>query len=136
MREVAVVESVTQGKTVVSVKRNTACGDSCATCPAQCKQAQNTITVNNRIGAKPGDKVEIEMKTASVLKSAFLVYILPLVMFFLGYAAAKGFGFSEQIAVISAFLIFIMTFIVLHFYDKYAKNSINTTIIKVIEGIE
>jgi positive regulator of sigma E activity len=34
------------------------------------------------IGVKPGDAVELAMESASVLKKAFMFYMLPLIFFF------------------------------------------------------
>ena len=43
------------------------------------------LTVKNPIGARPGDLVIIESQSRPVLAAAAVVYILPLVLFFLGY---------------------------------------------------
>ena len=43
------------------------------------------FTAENRIGAKQGDLVKVESDTGTVLKAAVVLYVLPLVLFFLGY---------------------------------------------------
>ncbi len=133
MREVGVVESTNGTIAVVSVKRSTACGDSCATCSSQCKVKGNKITVGNKIGAMPGDKVEIEMKTATVLKSAFLVYIFPIFMFFLGYFVTEYKTRSENKSLIAGLLVFAVTFIFLLIWDKVNKEKFVTSITEIIE---
>ena len=133
MREVGVVEAVNGTNAVVSVKRSTACGDSCATCSAQCNLKGNKITVANKIGAMPGDLVEIEMKTSTVLKSAFMVYILPLLMFFLGYFLTEYKTNSETEALIFSLAAFAVTFVFLLIWDKLNKEKFSTTITEIIE---
>lgn len=46
------------------------------------------VDAENLIGAKPGDSVIIQGKTAKVVSAILFVYILPVVLFFLGYFAA------------------------------------------------
>ena len=133
MREVGVVESINKNTAVVCVKRSTACGDSCATCSAQCNQKGNKITVLNKIGAMPGDMVRIEMQTSTVLKSAFMVYILPLLMFFLGYFPAEYKTNSETKSLIFGLAAFLVTFVFLLIWDKLNKEKFSTIITDIIE---
>ena len=42
------------------------------------------LTVQNPIGAKPGDVVVIQAKSGPVLAAAAMLYLLPLVLFFAG----------------------------------------------------
>ena len=133
MREIGVVESTNGAIAIVSVKRSTACGDSCATCSSQCNFRGNKITVGNRIGAMPGDLVAIEMKTSTVLKSAFLVYILPILVLFAGYFITEHKTGSETKSLITGLLAFGITFIFLVFWDKINKEKFMTSITKIIE---
>ena len=66
--------------------RQSACSGECHKCSG-CGAAQETmaLTAQNPIGAKPGDMVIVESQTGPVLKAAAVLYMLPLVMFFLGY---------------------------------------------------
>ena len=133
MREIGVVES-TDGKTaVVSVKRSSACGESCATCSAQCNLKGNKITAQNKLGAMKGDLVSIEMSTAMVLKSAFMVYILPLLMLFFGYFYAEYKTGDETKSLVCAFGAFLVTFAFLLIWDKRNKNKFVTTITDILE---
>ena len=56
------------------------------------------LTAVNAIGAAPGDLVTIQSETGPVLKAAVVLYMLPLVMFFAGYAAGAALGISGGIA--------------------------------------
>ncbi len=133
MKEIGVVESTNGNLAVVSVKRNSACGDSCATCSAQCNMRGNKITARNKAGAMVGDLVTIEMSTSVVLKSAFMVYILPLLMMFLGYFYAEYKTGNETFSLFCAFGGFIVTFVFLLIWDKTNKNKFVTTITEIIE---
>ena len=67
--------------------RQSACSGDCHKCSG-CGAAQEALmlTAHNPIGAKPGDMVVIQSETAPVLMGAAMLYMLPLVLFFLGYA--------------------------------------------------
>ena len=80
-----------------------------------------------------GDKVEIEMKTSTVLKSAFMVYILPLLMFFLGYFVAEYKTGSETKSLVCGLVAFFVTFLFLLLWDKLNKEKFSTTITNIIE---
>ena len=66
--------------------RESACSGDCHKCSG-CGAAKEAVifTADNPIGAAPGDLVKVESSTAPVLKAAAVLYILPLVLFFLGY---------------------------------------------------
>ena len=66
--------------------RQSACSGDCHKCSG-CGAAQESLrlTVHNPIGAHPGDMVVIESQTGPVLAAAAVLYILPLVLFFVGY---------------------------------------------------
>lgn len=66
--------------------RQSACSGDCHKCSG-CGAAQETmlLTVRNPIGAKPGELVEITSATGFVLLAAAIMYMLPVILFFLGY---------------------------------------------------
>lgn len=66
--------------------RESACSGDCHKCSG-CGAAQESIrlTARNLIGARPGDLVVIEAKSGPVLAAAAVFYMMPLVLFFLGY---------------------------------------------------
>ncbi len=72
--------------TVIHV-RESACSGDCHKCSG-CGAAKEAILLEakNPIGAKPGDLVTIESETGPVLKAAAVMYLLPMVLFFAGYA--------------------------------------------------
>lgn len=72
--------------TVIHI-RESACSGDCHKCSG-CGAAKEAILLEakNNIGAKPGDLVTIESETGPVLKAAMVMYMLPMVFFFVGYA--------------------------------------------------
>ncbi len=75
------------GRAEVIHLRQSACSGDCHQC-AGCGAAQQTMVVpaENTIGARPGDLVVISSETSGVLKAAAVVYVLPMLLFFGGYA--------------------------------------------------
>ena len=94
--------------------RESACSGDCHKCSG-CGAAKETVifTAGNPIGARPGDLVKVESSTAPVLKAAMVLYVLPLLLFFLGYwlgtlpgsfgALGGGLGFLLGIVIIIAY---------------------------------
>ena len=83
---VRVREVHNDGTAVVVHIRESACSGDCHKCSG-CGAARETVifTAGNPIGARPGDLVRVESSTAPVLKAAVVLYVLPLLLFFLGY---------------------------------------------------
>lgn len=75
------------GTALVLHLRQSACSGDCHQCSG-CGAAQESLllTARNPIGARPGDLVVIQSETGPVLMGAAVLYMLPLVLFFLGYA--------------------------------------------------
>ena len=68
-------------KTQATIELESAPCDTCRTPCGACGQIrkQRLATVENTIGAKPGDAVQVECKDKSVLFSSVLLFVLPLV---------------------------------------------------------
>lgn len=71
--------------TVIHV-RESACSGDCHKCSG-CGAAKETVIFDafNGIGAAPGDLVVVQSETAPVMKAVAVFYVLPMVLFFLGY---------------------------------------------------
>lgn len=93
-QKVKVRECFPDGTATVVHIRESACSGDCHKCSG-CGAAQETITftARNSIGAGVGDVVIVSSRSAPVLRSAAVLYVLPLVLFILGYlAAGSGWG--------------------------------------------
>ena len=74
------------GTAVVMRVRESACSGDCHKCSG-CGAVQQTMLLEavNAIGARPGELVTIQSETGPVLTGAVVLYMMPLVLFFLGY---------------------------------------------------
>ncbi len=83
---VRVLKNFPDGTAQVIHIRQSACSGDCHKCSG-CGAAQETLmlTAKNPIGAQAGDLVILESYSGPVLAAAAALYILPLVLFFLGY---------------------------------------------------
>ena len=70
--------------------RESACSGDCHQC-AGCGAVKESIylTAQNPIGARVGDRVRLESRSAPVLLAAAVLYILPLILFLGGYLLGK-----------------------------------------------
>lgn len=77
---VEIVDSVTAK---LKLKRHSACA-SCGKCATTSESKDIIVEVDNTIGAKVGDRVEVNMETVNVLKAAFIAYTIPLIALLIG----------------------------------------------------
>ena len=109
MEQVVRVRNVfPDGTAEVLLVRESACSGDCHKCSG-CGAAKEYMIFDavNAIGAGKGDLVVIKSETAPVMKAVGVFYVLPLVLFFLGYylgsflrlgGLAGGLGFALGIA--------------------------------------
>lgn len=85
-QRVRVKETYSDGTALVVHIRESACSGDCHKCSG-CGAAKEAILLKarNPIGARPGSLVNIHSESGPVLKAAAVLYMLPLVLFFLGY---------------------------------------------------
>lgn len=116
MKQVGVIIRQTRKKATIRVKRPTACGENCAHCSG-CPTTDQVVVAANPIGAPRGATVEVEAPDKMVFFAAFLVYVLPLVFFFIGYIAAGFFTALVALRILAAFLCLIVFFLLLRKKD-------------------
>ena len=111
MTQIATVEKdLGGGYAEVSVPRKSACGHDCEEC-AGCGMTGAAIKARarNDIGAQPGDKVVVESSTKKIFGVVALVYVLPVVLFLLGYFLSEGLAEGMRYAI--AVATFVVSFI-------------------------
>ena len=107
----------------VVVTRQTACGGNCGSCEACMFQSELKAVARNRIQARPGQRVVIESQTSKVFSAVFLVYIVPIVLFLLGYFLAYILGASEGICILVSFLSLVLSAVLLvQFHRRFSKD--------------
>lgn len=108
--------------TVIHI-RESACSGDCHKCSG-CGAAKEAILLDakNPIGARPGDLVTVESETGPVLKAAAVMYMLPMVLFFAGYAIGAVF---QQGALVGC-LAFLVSIGLAVLYDRKVVKKQNT----------
>ena len=120
---VRVRETHDDGTAAVVHIRESACSGDCHKCSG-CGAAKETVifTADNPIGALAGDLVKVESSTAPVLKAAMVLYVLPLVLFFLGYWLGTLPG---TFGTLGGVLGFILGVVIVVLYDRLVVNRAN-----------
>ncbi len=135
MTQYAIIKKLTgPEKAEVEVLRGTACGDDCGSCEVCHYASKIRVEARNAIGASVGDRVEIETATSRVLGAAVLVYVVPFVLFFIGYAiAALALKLEEVPAMLVSFAFFAVGFVVVVLVGRrHRKNPITYEITNII----
>ena len=108
---------------VVHLRQSACSGDchKCSGCGAQ--QQAMVFDAVNAIGAKPGDTVTVRTESGPVLLGAAVLYMMPLVLFFLGYALGAALGISGALMACLGFVLGIVLVVV---YDRRFSKKVNT----------
>ena len=131
MEQTGIVEECTDGMAKVKITRSSACGDSCASC-GMCTGRETVIEARNDCGAVTGDTVVLNMSSSKVLNAAFLVYIVPVILLVLGCIAGGYIFKSENVGILSGFVLMAVSFVVIHMLDKRLKSRYSPAITGVL----
>ena len=134
MTQFAIIKKLTApDKAEVEVLRGTACGDDCGSCEVCHYASKIRVEARNDVGAQLGDRVEIEARTSRVLGAAVLVYVVPFVLFFIGYAVAAALNFSEGLSMVMSFAAFAVGMVIVVIVGRrHRKNPIPYNITRVV----
>ena len=119
MAKSGTVEKCFNSLATVFVARDSAC-EGCASC-AGCGAKGMKMTVDNSIGAKVGDIVEIYESEKSNLPVAALVFIAPVLVPLIIYTMLES--VNEKLAICGAALSLIIWGIAVFFTNKKLKND-------------
>lgn len=130
MEQLVRVRKVHQdGTATVFHVRESACSGDCHKCSG-CGAAKEAIVVEarNAIGAQVGDLVKIEAESGPVLKAAVVMYMVPMILFFVGYAIGAIWGLGALVGG----LFFALSIALVVVYDRKVvkKNETVYTITK------
>lgn len=113
---VRVREVYDNGTAQVICVRESACSGDCHKCSG-CGAAKEAIvlTADNPIGAEQGDFVTLRSETGPVLKAAVVLYMIPLILFFAGYAIGAALNVSGAV---TGSLAFVLSIVLIVMYDR------------------
>lgn len=111
----------------IRVGRHSDCKN-CGACPGS---DSIIISANNKIGAKPGQRVSFEVKEANFLGATFIVFILPLISLFIGVMLGKFIGENLGLSipmfqVIGGIIALALAIIIIRKADKNARLNKKT----------
>ena len=120
---VRVRQTFPDGTAEVLLVRESACSGDCHKCSG-CGAAKETMifTAKNAINASRGDLVKVESATGPVMKAATVLYVIPLVLFFLGYYLGTLPG---NFGALGGCLGFVLGIVLVVVYDRKVVNKSN-----------
>ena len=133
MQQKGFVSTTTGNMAKVIIQRESACGHSCDSCGGGCNSSNSIILeIENTLGVSAGEYVVIESKSSTILKSAFVAYIMPLIFMmvgvFTGMKVSESLGYDnfETIGFFIGILFLAISYVVLRKIDnKHFKNNDN-----------
>ena len=125
-----IIEVVDERTAKLMMQRHSACA-SCGKCSKLSSECQDLVVeVDNSIGAKEGDHVEVSMESVKVIKATMLAYLFPLIFLFVGtigtYYVLNLVNYQGEIDIISGIVGLICTcisYLILNIKDKKFKES-------------
>lgn len=79
-----------------------------------------------------GDIVTFELADSKMLKIGFLVYVLPIIMMVIGFSISNMMGRTEGESVLVSFATLVVTFLLIHLYDRFVvKEKVNMDITRI-----
>lgn len=135
MTQVATVEKILDSQhAIISVPRKSACGHDCEEC-AGCGISGTAIRAKaiNTVGASVGQKVVVESSTEKMLGIVALVYVTPIVLFFVGYITMLLLNFNVAVQYSVAGIGFVLGILSAVWYDRRLRDrgGLSFTIVRL-----
>lgn len=106
------------------------CGHACAMGSLLGDKKNMTVRVKNSENALVGDTVVLESEDRTVLLSAFLFFILPLLLAAFGFAVGSAISQGETVRWICALAAFLLAYIFAALAERHARKSDSLIIMK------
>jgi len=116
-----VLEVLAGQKARVSFKSSAACVQ-CGICTRSGETVW--LVVQNVVGARVGDEVEVEIPVQNVFWGSFQIFILPIIALLLGYFLG---------GIPGAFIFLALSFLAIWLYDRFYRSS--KTVCKIIKVV-
>ena len=135
MTQIATVERIIdEDHAVISVPRKSACGHDCEEC-AGCGVTGAAVHAKavNTVGAKVGQKVVVQIDTKKMLRIVALVYLIPVILFLLGYLIPALMGTSVALQYALAGIGFFVGIVGAIVYDRNlrSRGGLSFTIVRL-----
>ena len=122
MRNSGYVVSVREDRAEVVLGAHLECKH-CGACIAAVSEKERKLDAINEIGARAGQKVEIELKPGYAVSAAFLIFVLPVIAAigggFAGYSLGGALGLRPDLAGIGLGVLgLVMSFVLLRYIEK------------------
>lgn len=129
MTKFGYVSKIEKGQTYVITECESACGHDCSTCSSECRSCLRECLAVNDIGAKTGDRVEMSVDDAKIVMLSFVVYMLPLLVFF-GTWILCDYLWNDKL--INALAVILLIIIWIVFLVKYNKKGVINKIVRIL----
>lgn len=124
-----IVETLDHNIAKLRMKQHSACAE-CGKCHTESESKDLIVEVDNSVGAKLGDFVEVDLEAANVLQAAAIAYLIPLVSLLVGviasYQVLSMIGYNGSMEIASAVVGFItmsISYIIIKTNDSKFKQS-------------
>jgi sigma-E factor negative regulatory protein RseC len=140
MQEQGIVIESIGGRAQVRIERTESC-EGCHGCLYQDSGHFMVADVVDKVGTAPGDRVRIETEAASPMTASLLVFGVPLVLLFAGYAAGAALApvlgapqATQGIGIAGAAILFVASFGVLSLVSRRraAGSAAQSAIVEVL----
>ena len=138
MEQVARVKKVLEnGMAEVAVERQTACGvhkcSDCSSCEKMVEMGDTVVLAHNDASAQKDDIVLLKSENAPFYTAAFMVYLVPFILFFAFYFVAVGILGGGNLPILWAVIGFGLGILSAVAWDRRAKrkNSLQFHIVEV-----
>ena len=133
-QQAQVIRIVDERTAKVAVKRKSACSGDCHTCHG-CPHPDEIVMVDadNFVGAQKGDEVIVSSDTNRVLKLAAMLYLMPLVLFFLGYFVMPG---GETPRMMAGGIAFVVGILICMYVSRSMKKNNKEMHFNIVEVLE
>lgn len=141
MEQLGYVRKIIDDIAEVEVRRISGCGGGCSSCGGGCSAPNIIIKLENRIGAKIGDFVEIKAKSRNIIKYALIAYMIPFAMLIIGIVLgvnlfqSMDIDYYEILGFVMGVVFLAVSFIIVKLIDKSInkKNKNAMEMVRILE---
>lgn len=114
--------------------------EGCSVCFVD-KNRRHILQIRQQLSLKPGELVELEILPEFAIKSAFLIFLFPLLMLILGYYVFRDLTLLSAIAesyrgIIGALIGLFGSYFLVYFYDRILGQKSSDDHIRIIRVIK